>query len=70
MCQILILKPICYVFGVYLAWFFLSRNYWSSLDHYLMASIREKIISILAGNLNSGRSYLITAVRQGSDNED
>ena len=27
-----------------------------------MASIWEKAISILAGNLNSGRSYLITAV--------
>ena len=41
---------------------FLSRNYWSSLDHDLMASIWVKAISILAGNLNSGRSYLITAV--------
>ena len=28
----------------------------------LMASIWEKAISILAGNLNSGRSYLITTV--------
>ena len=28
-----------------------------------MASIWEEAISILAGNLNSGRSYLITAVR-------
>ena len=27
-----------------------------------MAIIWEKVISILAGNLNSGRSYLITAV--------
>ena len=27
-----------------------------------MASILEKAILILAGNLNSGRSYLITAV--------
>ena len=27
-----------------------------------MATIGEKAISILAGNLNSGRSYLITAV--------
>jgi hypothetical protein len=27
-----------------------------------MASIREKAISILAGNLNSGHSYLIAAV--------
>ena len=40
---------------------FLSRNYWSSLDHDLMASIWEKAISILAGSLNSGRRYLITA---------
>ena len=29
--------------------------------HDLMASIWEKAISILAGNLNSSRSYLITA---------
>ena len=36
--------------------------YCSSLDHDLMASIWVKAISILAGNLNSGRSYLITAV--------
>ena len=41
---------------------FLSKNYWSSLDHDLMASIWEKAISVLAGNLNSGRSYFITAV--------
>ena len=32
------------------------------LDHDVMASILEKAISILAGNLNLGRSYLITAV--------
>ena len=44
-----------------MAWF-LSRNYWSSLDHDLMASIWENAISILAGNLNSSPSYLITAV--------
>ena len=43
---------------------FLSRIYWSSLDHDLMASIWEKSISILAGNLNPGRNYLITAVLQ------
>ena len=30
-----------------------------------MASIREKAILILAGNLNSSRSYLITAVALG-----
>ena len=45
-----------------MAWFFIWWNYWSSLDHDLVASIWEKAISILAGNLNSGRSYLITAV--------
>ena len=44
---------------IYMA-LFLSRNYWSSLD--LMASIWENVISILTGNLNSGCSYLITAV--------
>ena len=32
-----------------------------------MASISEKAISILAGNLNSGRSYLITAVCADQD---
>ena len=32
------LKPISYSLGVYTTWF-LSRNYWSSLYHYLMASI-------------------------------
>ena len=30
-----------------------------------MASIGEKVISILTGNLNSGRSYLITAITKG-----
>ena len=39
-----------------MAWFFLSRNYWSSSDYDLMTSIWENTISILAGNLNSGRS--------------
>ena len=43
---------------------FLSRIYWSSLDHDLKASIWEKAISILVGNLNSSYSYLITAVLQ------
>ena len=57
----LILKPISYFLAF--KWLgFLSRNYWSLLDHDLMASNWEKAISILAGNLNSGRSYLITAV--------
>ena len=41
---------------------FLSRNYWSSLDHGLMANILEKAISILVGNLNSGLSFLFTAL--------
>ena len=47
-----------------MAWFFLSRNYWIPLDHDLIDSIWEKDNSILAGNLNSGRSYLITAVQE------
>ena len=34
-----------------------------------MASILEKAFSILAGNLNSGRSYLITAVHLESELE-
>ena len=41
----------------------LSRNYWSSL-----ASIWEKSISILVGNLNSVPSYLITAVQDTTMN--
>ena len=49
----------CHLYGL---GFFLSKIYWGSLDHDLMASIWEKAISILAGNLNSSRSYLITAV--------
>ena len=44
-----------------MAWFFLE-TIGSLLDHDLNASICEKAISILSGNLNSGRSYLITAV--------
>ena len=31
---------------------FLRRNFWDKLDHDLMASIREKAISIVAGYLN------------------
>ena len=58
----LILKSISYFFLAFIWLGFLSKNYWSSLDHDLMASIWEKAISISAGNLNSGRSYLITAV--------
>jgi hypothetical protein len=34
----LILKPISYFVGVYMSWF-LSRNYWSLLNHDLMANI-------------------------------
>ena len=34
----------------------------SYVNHHLMANIWEKVISILAGNLNLGRSYLITTV--------
>ena len=61
----LILKPSSYFFGAYCdLWLgFISRNYWSSLDQDLMASIWEKANSILAGNLNSGRTYLIIAVQ-------
>ena len=44
--------------------FLFLRIYWSPLDHDLMASIWGKAISILAGNLNSGLSYLITAVKR------
>ena len=36
---------------------FSPKNYWSLLDHHLMAKI-----TILAENSNSGLSYLITAV--------
>ena len=30
------LKPIYYFFGIYMAWFLLSRNYWRQLDHDLI----------------------------------
>ena len=43
---------------------FCCRNYWSWLNHHLMANIREKVISVLAGNLNLGLSYLITTVHK------
>ena len=43
---------------------FLSRIYWSSLDHDdPMAGNWEKAISILAENLNSSCSFVITAVQ-------
>ena len=41
---------------------FLSKKYWSQLYHDHGQHLRKKHISILAGNYNSGRSYLITAV--------
>ena len=56
----LIVKPISYFWRLYGLVFYLETI--RVHDHDLMASIREKAISILAGNLNSGRSYLITAV--------
>ena len=61
-----ILSFFCLFFGVYTAWFFLPRNYWSSLDHELMASIREKIISILVGNLNQVVFILLQLYQQRS----
>ena len=61
MSAFLILKQIFYLFNVYMAWF-LFKNYWIWLDYDLMASFGEKAFSILVGNLNLGRTYLITAV--------
>ena len=54
-----------------MAWFFYLETIGvrCMLDHDLMASIYEKDISILAGNLNSGRSYLITAVNKNVRSE-
>ena len=45
-----------------MACFFNLETIGSSLDHDLMASIWEEAITILAGNSNSGHSYIITAV--------
>ena len=42
---------------------FWSRNYWSSINHPLMANIWEIATLILARNLNAGLSYLITTVQ-------
>ena len=42
--------------------FFLSRNYWGYLNHHLMSNTWEKVVSILAGNLNSGLQNLITTI--------
>ena len=53
----LILKPIWNLCGIFMA-LFLSRNYWSLLNHDLKASIWEKANPIFAGNLNSSLSYL------------
>ena len=47
---------------------FCSRNYWSQLNNHLMANIWEKAISILAEDLNLGRSYLIITVLIGTRN--
>ena len=48
---------------VYTTFFFKSRNnYWSLLNHPMMANIWEKDVSILAENLRSDLSYLITIV--------
>ena len=52
------LKPISYSFGIH------NMAYQSSLDHDLIASILEKAISNLVGNLNLSCTYLITAVSQ------
>ena len=41
---------------------FWSKNYWGQLNHHLMANIWEKAKSILARNLISSLSYLITTV--------
>ena len=56
------LKPL-FIFMVFI-WldFFYLETIGSELYHDLMTSIWEKAISILAGNLKSGHSYLITAV--------
>ena len=48
-------KPVSYFFLVFIPLDFWCRNYW-------MANIWETTTSILAGNLNSGLSYLITTV--------
>jgi hypothetical protein len=58
------LKPISHFLAFIWLVLFLSRIYWSFLDHNLMANILEKATSILAENLNLGCSYLITAVLQ------
>ena len=58
----LISKPISYFWGHFYGLVFLSRNYLSLLHHDLM--VRVKAISIFAENLNSGHSYIITAVEK------
>ena len=55
------LMPILDFFGI-IPIAFCSRNFWSQINHHLMANIWGKAISILEGNLNLGRSYLITTV--------
>ena len=56
------LKPL-FIFMVFI-WldFFYLETIGSELYHDLMTSIWEKVISILMGNLNSSRSYLLAAV--------
>ena len=56
------LKPL-FIFMVFI-WldFFYLETIRSELYHDLMTSIWEKVISILMGNLNSSRSYLLAAV--------
>ena len=59
------LKPIFFSFLFFLVFVPLGFLFtkWSQLNHPLVANMVEKVISILAGNLNSGRSYLITTVQ-------
>ena len=45
--------------GIYTTCFLI---YWDWLNHHLMVNIWEKAKSILAGNLNSGLSYIIITV--------
>ena len=60
------LKPIFFSFLFFFFLVFVPLGFlftkWSQLNHPLVANMVEIVISILAGNLNSGRSYLITTV--------
>ena len=57
---------VCVSTGLYLLLVFYFRNYMSNSEIILWWLIFEKKtqVSILAGNLNSGLSYLITAVKR------